>query len=211
MDAIRWALCVVVLEAAFVALALVTATAEPTDGEQTGTLGPEETVRSVLTRAMVIVDGEGTKNSKLSKLYVLAGEFISSDTMGRNALGETLASQTPEKEKEFLDLFGSLVVRAYLQKLLFFRNPNFEYEGFGLNGESATVTTQILTRKDTFRVEYPMHRSEEGWVATDIVVEDASLTQNYQRQFESLLRHQSFDALLDKLRRKVEHLRGAGE
>jgi ABC-type transporter MlaC component len=197
--------------AARVAVAITAATTWIPSFALADPLGPQDAVRSILTRASTVVEGEGTRNAKLLQLYVLAGELIDSRTMGRTALGDTLTSAPPERQAEFLDLFESLVVRAYLQKLLFFRNPRFEYSGFELAGETAIVKTRILTRKDAFRVDYPMSRAEGGWVATDIVVEDASLTRNYQRQFQSLLRYQSFEDLLDRLRRKVERLREAGE
>lgn len=187
---------------ALLALALVAGSALP---------GPEETVRASLTRAKAVVEGEGTRNEKLVALQRIADGLIDSDTMGRKALAETLKEQPPERQAEFLELFGSLVVRAYLQKLLFFRNPDFRYPGFEEDGDRASVETRILTRKDAFRVDYPMRRTEQGWVAVDIVVEDASLTRNYRRQFGSLLRTQSFDDLLDRMRRKVNRLREASE
>ena len=47
------------------------------------------------------------------------------------------------------------------------------------------------------------------WLATDIVIEGISMTSSYADQFTSLLRDRSFDELLDLMRRKVDHFRGA--
>ena len=119
--------------------------------------GPQETVRGILDQAKAVVEGEGSRNDKLRRLHTLAGDLIDAETMGRNALGEVLEQASPESQAEFLDLFGALVVRAYLQKLLFFRKPDFEYVGLEVEGDAARVETRILTRKDAFQVDY------RGW------------------------------------------------
>ena len=44
-------------------------------------------------------------------------------------------------------------------------------------------------------------------VATDVIVEGISLSDNYYEQFSSLLRGRSFEELLDLMRRKTRRLR----
>ena len=173
--------------------------------------GPQETVRVVLTRAGAIVTGGGSHDERLASLKSLTRDLLDTDTMGRRAMGPVLASRPEAEQAEFLELFEELIVRAYLQKLLFFRNPEFVYGDETIEGGTATVNTRIRTSRDDFYVDYELRLRGSEWVATDVIVEHASLTRNYHRQFARLLEAESFEELLDRLRGKLRHLRDDSE
>jgi phospholipid transport system substrate-binding protein len=184
------------------ALALVLATlgAAPSDD-------PLPVVRQALASAKRLVASEGTREEKLESLRELARELVDSQAMGRRALQRVLSAQEPEAQREFFDLFGEFIVRAYLQRLLFFRDPEFGFGRPRVEGEAVLVKTRIITRKDDYYVDYEMHRNNGRWMAADIVVEGVSLADNYGEQFESVLRNRSFEELLDLMRRKLHRLR----
>src|SRR3954454_15923637 len=82
--------------------------------------------------------------------------FLDTDTMGREALGEHWSSFTPKQQQEFLVLFRRLFQRTYVQELLLFDKPQFVYVGESrLNGE-ARVDTKIVTPQDDFNVVYQL-------------------------------------------------------
>jgi phospholipid transport system substrate-binding protein len=184
------------------ALALVLATlgAAPSDD-------PLPVVRQALASAKHLVASEGTREEKLESLRELARELVDSQAMGRRALQRVLSAQEPKAQREFFDLFGEFIVRAYLQRLLFFRDPEFGFGRPRVEGEAVLVKTRIITRKDDYYVDYEMHRNNGRWMAADIIVEGVSLADNYGEQFESVLRNRSFEELLDLMRRKLHRLR----
>ena len=98
---------------------------------------------------------------------------------------------------------GDQFVRAYLQKLLLFRSPSFGYSEPQRNGDVVIVGTRIVSPKDEYHVDYEMRERDGQWMATDVIVEGISLTDNYRSQFASLLRDRSFKELLDLMRRKT--------
>ena len=165
-------------------------------------------VRATLVRATSVTEGDAPRNDKLAALREVARGLFDTDSMGRRAMGEALAARPADQQREFLDLFDEFIVRAYLQKLLFFRSPRFGYGDEERQGDQVTVHTVIRTENDDFYVAYPMRRADGAWLATDIVVEGVSLTDNYGEQFRSLLRTHTFEELLDRMRRKVARLRG---
>ncbi len=169
---------------------------------------PTEAVRATLVRAERVVAGDGPREEKLDALREAARDLFDTGAMGRRAMGDDLDARPPEQQAEFLELFDEFIVRAYLQKLLFFRDPRFGYGKEEVSGEEIIVHTVVRTENEDFYVAYAMKRRDERWLATDIVVEGVSLTRNYGEQFKSLLRTHSFEELLDRLRRKVERLRG---
>jgi phospholipid transport system substrate-binding protein len=170
--------------------------------------GPVAAVRQVLSEARAVVLADGPRDAKLDSLHGLARRLVDTRAMGRRSLDPELAAQPPALQAEFLELFDEFIVRAYLQKLLLFRNPRFGFRREEWRGEVALVRTRIITAKDEYSVDYEMRERDGAWTATDIVVEGISLSENYGDQFRSLLRTRSFEELLELMSRKVRRYRG---
>jgi phospholipid transport system substrate-binding protein len=169
---------------------------------------PVAAVRKTLDAALEVARGAGSQDEKLASLRAVARDILDTRTMGRRAIGDVLAAQPAERQEEYLSLFDQLMVRAYLQKLLLFRNPRFSYGEARRQGDVVIVGTEIVTSKDEYHVDYEMRQRDGRWVATDVIVEGISLTDNYRSQFATLLRDRSFDELLDLMRRTTRAREG---
>ena len=166
-------------------------------------VGPMQKTRSILEASNRIVTGPGDRDRKLASLKELLRDFLDTDALGRQAMGKHLEGVTPAQEARFLELFRDLFVRTYVQRLLLFEVPEFAYGEEKVSGDTATVDTEIVTERDRFSVDYRLRKSSEGWLATDILIEDVSLSSNFRAQFDKALSQDSFDGLLDKLDRKL--------
>ena len=165
--------------------------------------GPMARTKQVLQRSHEIVVGPGEHKQKVRTLNDLLRDFLDTDAMGREAMGTHLAGRPPAEVRAFLDVFRELFVRTYVQRLLLFEAPDFAYQGETITGDRAKVDTEIVTAKDRFGVDYEMRKSGGTWRATDILVEDASLGDNFRSQFDAALAKESFDSLMERLRKKV--------
>lgn len=165
--------------------------------------GPMARTRQVLERSHDIVVGPGTHAEKVTALNALLAGFLDTDAMGRQAMGKHLDGRSPAAVRAFLDVFRGLFVRTYVQRLLLFEAPEFGFRDETITGDTALVRTEIITPKDRFGVDYRMRRGAEGWRATDILVEDASLGDNFRAQFDAALAKESFDSLMERLRKKL--------
>jgi phospholipid transport system substrate-binding protein len=166
--------------------------------------GPLAATRRVLERSSEIVRGAGDRAQKLLALNDLLRGFLDTDALAELAAGKHLEGRSPEERAEFLRLFRELFVRTYVQRLLLFDAPQFAYRDERVNGDTATVGTDIVTPGDRFAVDYTLRRTPEGWRATDIKVEQVSLAQNFRAQFDSVLAKTDFQGLLDTLRKKLD-------
>jgi phospholipid transport system substrate-binding protein len=183
---------------------MLTILAHPASG------APEDAVRAVrdtLSKAHAVVLADESKDQKLAELRDLARDLIDTHEMGRRAIGARLTEQPSAQQEEFLDLFDEVIVRAYLQKLLFFRRPHFAFDHEDIRDGAVTVHTRILTERDEFLVDYEMHQRDGRWLASDVTIEGMSLTHNYAQQFAALLRARSFGELLELMRGKLVQLR----
>ena len=165
--------------------------------------GPMAYTRQVLQKSHELVAGPGERKQKITALNALLRTFLDTDAMGRKAMGRHLDGRSPEQVSAFLDVFRELFVRTYVQRLLLFDVPEFGFREETIKGDDATVATEIITPKDRFGVNYRMHRTADGWRATDILVEEASLGDNFRSQFDAALAKESFDSLMARLQKKV--------
>jgi ABC-type transporter MlaC component len=163
---------------------------------------PLEYTRSTLEQARTIVASDRTHNDKLTALSALLKNFLDTDTMGQSALGTHWSSFSAAQQTEFLTLFRELFQRTYVQKLLLFEKPDFAYVGEQRADGQARVDTKIVTPRDEFAVTYQLRADGERWLATDIKIEDLSLTMNFRRQLDRLLTKSSAADVLDRMRRK---------
>src|SRR5215470_13183184 len=147
-------------------------------GDVAAPAGAVDAVRDTLGKARAVVLTDDSHEQKLEALHELARHLMDTHEMGRRAIGPRLSEQSAAQQEEFLKLFDELIVRSYLQKLLFFRQPRFAFGEEETGPDAVIVHTRILTDKDEFFVDYEMHQRDGGWVASDIVVENISLSQN---------------------------------
>ena len=163
---------------------------------------PLEHTRQTLEQTRIIVDNTQSHNDKLVALSALLKNFLDTDAMGQAALDKHWTQFSPAQQKEFLTLFRELFQRTYVQKLLLFERPDFAYVGEERSGDTARVDTKIITPRDEFAVTYQMHQQAGQWMATDIKIEDLSLTTNFRRQLDRLLAKSTPEEVLDRMRKK---------
>lgn len=166
--------------------------------------GPLATVRATLTKSNKIVTGPGDHNTKLAALKELLRDFLDTDALGRKSMGKHLDGKSAAQTREFLDLFRELFIRTYVQRLLLFEAPDFEYGEEKVQGDTAEVQTWIVTPRDKFAADYRLEKQKGKWLATDILIEGVSLAANFRSQFDQALSKQSFDTLLERLHNKLD-------
>jgi phospholipid transport system substrate-binding protein len=167
---------------------------------------PVEAVRQTLARASDATGADAPRSERLAALRVAARELVDTRSMGREALGPTLDAQPPAWRDEFLEHFDVLIVRTWMQKLLFFRDPRFVFGAVEDRGGATWVPTRILAGGESYYVDYRMGLQDGRWWATDIEIEGMSLTESYRAQLASLLERHSFEELLELLRMRTRRL-----
>ena len=176
--------------------------------------GPDrvDAIRSALEEAQAARTSGVSKPERLAAVREAARRVVDTRAMGRAALGpDLLEAQTEAAQEEYLRHFDVLIMRSWMQKLLLFKNPRFEFAPLETPDGATWVATRIVTERDSYRIDYAMVEHDGRWWATDIVVEDLSLVESYRSQIASLLETRSFDELLALMRRKTDRLRARDE
>jgi phospholipid transport system substrate-binding protein len=163
---------------------------------------PLEYTRRILEKTHTIVAGPGAHDEKLAELEHLLVDFLDTDAMGKASLGDHWSAFRPTQRQEFLRLFRTLFERTYVEKLLLFEQPKFGFDGEKVEDDRAQVDTRIITPNDEFSVKYKLRRAGQEWMATDIRIEDLSMTENFRNQMDRILAHSSPEVLLERMRKR---------
>jgi phospholipid transport system substrate-binding protein len=137
----------------------------------------------------------------------IVGEYFNFEEMAKRALGRPWKDQTADKRKEYVQLFKQLLFNTYINRIEKYTGSNERayYDSEKLDGEFALVKTHILYQgNNNIQIDYRLHRDQGHWKVYDVVVEGVSFVDNYRGQFASILTNEPFDALLKRLRQKVE-------
>lgn len=174
--------------------------------------GPLSVIQSGTERALKILRetqrGEGpTLRQRKGEILTIVDEYFSFDEMARRALGRPWKDQSPEKRKEFVSLFKQLLFNTYISRVESYTGSNEKvfYDSERIEGDYAVVSTHIIYQgNQNVVIEYRLRREGGLWKVYDVIVEGISFVENYRSQFSSILANESFDALLRKIREKIQ-------
>jgi phospholipid transport system substrate-binding protein len=143
----------------------------------------------------------GLVRSKIA--HVLAG-ILDYQQIARRALGSRWDRLTDRQQSDFLALFAPLTNQALIAAAE--RNVAVSYDSETVAGTEATVVVSPREPSGGQTIaclEYHLCRKCDHWYVYDVAVDGVSLADGYRSQFNRLLQRESFEDLLDLMRRKV--------
>jgi phospholipid transport system substrate-binding protein len=121
--------------------------------------------------------------------------------MARRALGRHWQELNESQQREFVQLFADLLERAYVTKIEKYSGEKIDYVAESVEGDMATVKTQIETKQGTpVPIDYRLLHKGDRWLVYDVLVEGVSLVLNYRTQFDHILQTSSYDELVRRLK-----------
>ena len=151
---------------------------------------------------------QGTETDQERKHRVRQIIFESFDfrEMARESLGSHWGNLTSPQRDEFTELFGSLFERSYNRLVLRFLGERETLYGTeSIQQDRATVATTLVSKQDArLPVDYRLVRHNEQWAIYDVAIDGVSLAMNYRAQFSKILRTSSYDALVQRIKAKLE-------
>lgn len=171
---------------------------EPTDRIKTTT---EKIIAIVSNPAMQTPEKAAERKELIRKAV---DECFDWEEMSRRSLGRHWTQRTEEEKKEFVNVFGKLLERTYLERVEGYSGEKVVYEDESVDGDYAAVKVKILTKQGAeIPVEYRL-RNKGCWNVYDISIEGVSLVHNYRNQFNSIITRSSYQELMKKVKAKVE-------
>jgi phospholipid transport system substrate-binding protein len=166
---------------------------------------PTEVVRATMTEVFRILEDPKLKDpAKLIPRRHMLEEVIGSRfdyaEMSKRALAAYWTPLTNEQRAEFVNLFKAFLSDRYAGKIEGYSGEQVEYLSERLEGPYAEVRTKLVSSKVEIPMDYRLINKAGRWYAYDIIADGVSLVRNYRSQFEKIIRSDSYDELVKRLR-----------
>jgi phospholipid transport system substrate-binding protein len=146
------------------------------------------------------LSGDKKTSERRAALSRLADEIFDFTESAKRALGQHWAQRTPAQREEFVRLFTGLVQRTYISKVEQY-DSDMTWEGDTVDGDQAVVRTTLgLSKTGNMSLDYRMHQPKGRWQVYDVKVDGISLVANYRTQFAKIIRTESYEALVARLK-----------
>jgi len=148
----------------------------------------------------------------------VVGGFLDYGELAKRSLSRHWDTLTPKQRDEFVATLRELVERSYLKQIHGSSGdkPGYtiKYEKETKNGPEASVNATLLTtsrgKKVTVAMEYKM-LWKDHWVVYDVLTDDQSMLENYRAEFNKIINKEGFDALLKKMKKKLDETSDDGD
>jgi phospholipid transport system substrate-binding protein len=177
---------------------------------------PQEKVRETVDAVLAVLQdksmqGEENTGKRRAKMRQAVFQRFGFDEMAQRALGQYWPKRTPAEKKEFVTLFSDLLERSYITKIESYTGEQqVLYTKESIDKDYASVRTEIVVQRDAnVEVVYQLLRRDGNWQVYDVVIEGVSLVNNYRTQFNNIISRESYEALVKKLKLKLEQEQAA--
>jgi phospholipid transport system substrate-binding protein len=170
---------------------------------------PLDTVKGHIDKVLDVLrdsslKGDSGKSAKKAKIRSITEKMFDYTELSRRTLGQNWKKFNNEQQKEFIELYKSILEDAYADKLITYTDEKvlFNKENM-LSEKTCEIQTTIVTKKADIPIFYRVIQKDGEWRVYDVVIEGVSLVNNYRTQFREILASKPPDGLLDVLRKKV--------
>jgi len=195
---------------AFILVGLVGTLAAPSVARGTPDNDPKTTVMSTVAQATDILKNHQAPQAvrRRELIQTIAGHFDFTD-MARSSLGYHWRQLAADQQQRFVRLFTAFLEDAYLNKLENYSGQKIEFVAETSTGPGdSQVSTKVIQpdRDQPIRLDYRLKQDGGDWKVYDVTVDNISIMANYRNQFDRVINHQGFDALMKQMQSKQQEL-----
>lgn len=175
---------------------------------QSSLAGAASFMRRVGDELAAIVGGDGSKAEKRQKLQSLIDRAVAVDEIARFCLGRFWRDATPGQQREYLQLFHSVLVREVVVRL-----GDYQQEVVHItvgdperNGDDTNVPSVVKRAGNPpVQVKWVLQDDSEGFRIVDMLAEGVSMRLTVRNDYDSFItsHDDNISELLSALRRQA--------
>tara|TARA_R110002126_G_scaffold19675_3_gene73841 strand:- start:16277 stop:16864 length:588 start_codon:yes stop_codon:yes gene_type:complete len=146
--------------------------------------------------------GSEYSDEQRARIKEIINGIIDFKSMAKYALEETYDTLDEATQTEFVNLFSTIVRDQSLNKLDIYR-ADVTYNSITVDGNSALVKTYAELDDVRTPVDYTMVKENGEWIITDLILDEVSTADSYNRQFQRIIKKKGFESLLSTLRKRA--------
>jgi phospholipid transport system substrate-binding protein len=153
-------------------------------------------------------DGSAAAKKNKEEVKKVVNTLLDFPELARLSLAKHWEGRNEKERAEFTGILKDLIERNYIKQLRSNLDYKLEYKGEKVTGESALVQTVVKVEKKgrvtEIQIDYKMRKVKGAWMVFDVSTDEVSIVQNYRSQFNRIIRKESYEALVKKMKRKLE-------
>ncbi len=171
---------------------------------------PLETVKGHVDKVLgVLCDpslkAESAKKARKDKIRAIAEKMFDFTELSKRTLAQNWSRLNLEQQKEFIDLYKSLLEGAYANKIMAYTDEKIVFsKEVALTEKTVEVQTTVVRKTADIPIYYRVILKDGVWRVYDVVIEGVSLINNYRSQFREILSNKPPESLLETLRKKAD-------
>ena len=146
------------------------------------------------------------KDERNLKIVEELNEIMYFTAAGALSLGKHWKKISKKQKKEFLKIFKKYINNYIVEKIDLYTNQKIEIgEAKIVKKGRAKLNIGILSGGEALQVTFKLRKNKKkAWRVWDVDIEGVSLITTFRSQFSGVLKKNSFDVLLEKLRNPTE-------
>ena len=171
--------------------------------------GPLEAIKATVDQVVAInesLPGDASLTQRREKLRAVITPRFDFDEMARRSLGTNWSAINADQQAEFVKVFSDLLAKTYLARVESAKTGMVKIENEKItpgNPSVAVVKTQVMSKGDSFPIDYKLVDEHGTWKVYDVVIENIGLIVNYRNEFSGIIRKDKFDGLMARLRERA--------
>ena len=118
----------------------------------------------------------------------------------RLVLGKHWRDANEDQRKRFVNAFYQSLLRNYSSALVDFTSDRMKFLPAQVDGDSATVRTEIKRSNGTrIPVNYSLRKVDGEWKAWDVVIEGISYVKSFREDFGAEIDQKGLDAVIERI------------
>ena len=147
---------------------------------------------------------QSAKKAKKDRLRAISEKMFDFTELSKRTLAQNWSKFNTEQQKEFVELYTSLLEDAYSNKIMAYSDEKIVFsKEVALTEKTVEVQSIVQRKNEEIRIYYRVILKDGVWRVYDVVVEGVSLINNYRSQFREILADKTPESLLETLRKKV--------
>jgi phospholipid transport system substrate-binding protein len=155
----------------------------------------------------IVSDPSASSEQKFKRSSEMIKANLHLDWMAKYSLGRNKRALSPEKLKEFVDVYTKFVVNAYADLSRHYNGEKAVVKKVKIIDDKMFIVNMEIVKTDSaspIKVDYLIHQLDNGaYKVADIITEGVSILNSQQSEFNSVISSQGIDALIADLKEKV--------
>jgi len=168
-----------------------------------------DTIKARVNQALAVLrdpalKSDAAKEVKIKRLKQIFDSTFDYVELSRNTLSRHWDKLKPEQQKEFTQLYKTLLENFYTGTILSYKDQEVVFGKERALGENRVeVDTKLISGSTETPINFRMISKGGEWRVYDFVVENISVVSNYRSQFARILTKDTPESMLERLRKQV--------